>query len=75
MADSGDELLVIGILRIDAPAFLEGMIFHRQILDATKMRCSQDGATVAKIQEISRAYNDADALVQTIIKKIGAKPN
>jgi hypothetical protein len=42
---------------------------------ATKNSCSQDGATVAKIQEISSAYNDAGALVGSIIKKIGAKPN
>jgi len=75
MVDSEDELLVIGVLRIEAPGYLEGMKSYRQILNANKNRCSQDGATVAKIQEISRVYNDADALVDTIIKKIGAKPN
>ena len=75
MADSADELAVIALLSIRAPAFLEQMKIHRQMLDATKAYCSRDGATVAKTQEISRIYNDADALVETIIKKIFAKPN
>jgi hypothetical protein len=75
MAASEDELLVVGVLRIEASGFLKRMKFQRQMLDATKGYCSQDGATVAKIQEISRIYNDADALVETIVKKIGAKPN
>ncbi len=34
----------------------------------------QDGATVAKSQEILRVYDDAVSLVQTIITKIGASP-
>ena len=75
MADSRDESLVIALLNIVAPVFLEDMKALRQILNANKNRCSQDGATVAKIQEISRIYNEADALVATIVKKIGAKPN
>jgi hypothetical protein len=75
MAENGDELLVIGLLSIEARSFLQGMKFQRQMLDATKGYCSQDGATVAKIQEISRIHNDADSLVAMIVKKIGAKPN
>ena len=74
MADSGDESAVIALLSIRAPGFLEKMKIHRQMLDATKAYCSRDGATVAKTQEISRTYNDAEALVGAIIKKIFPKP-
>jgi hypothetical protein len=41
-------------------------------LTLTSAGCSQDGATVAKGQEISRLYGDAAALVQSMIEKIGA---
>jgi hypothetical protein len=75
MADSGDESAVVALLSITAPAFLEQIKTHRQMLDATKAYCSRDGATVAKVQEISRTYDDANALAGSIIKKIFAKPN
>jgi hypothetical protein len=47
---------------------------HPEMLDLTLTNagCSQDGATVAKGQEISLLYRDAAALVQSMIEKISA---
>jgi hypothetical protein len=41
-------------------------------LTLTDAGCSQDGATVAKGQEISRLYGDAAVLVESVIEKIDA---
>ena len=76
MVDSGDELFVIAFLRLQASGFLEQLKLHQHMLTQTMTvsKCSQDGATVAKSQEIRRIYTDAGSLVQSIIKKIGAGP-
>ena len=65
---------VSAVLSVEAPAFLEQLKSHQQMLDLTltSAGCSQDGATVAKGQEISRLYGDAAALVQSMNEKIGA---
>ena len=76
MADSKDELLVLGLLRIDATGFVKQVEFYRHRLNLTvsKSTCSRDGATIAKSQEMLRLYSDAASLVQSIIKKIGPSP-
>jgi hypothetical protein len=56
MTDSADELLVICVLSNEAQGFIEQTKFYRQMLGSTTVRCSQDGATVAKGQEIVRIY-------------------
>jgi hypothetical protein len=68
------KFLVIRVLRIQANGFLKQLEFYRRTLKTTVDRCSQDGATVAKSQEILRIYADTASLVQSIIKKIGASP-
>ncbi len=71
MADKGDELRVIQNLNLAAWRFLEQLKYHRLILNSIVGNCAEDD-TVAKSQEISRAWNDAASLVQSIVKKIGA---
>src|SRR4029077_11303638 len=73
MVDSQDELLVIALLKLHASSFLQQLKFHQHTLNLTlrTSKCSQDGATVAKSQEIRRIYTDAGSLVQSILKKIG----
>jgi hypothetical protein len=41
------------------------------MLDVTVTKTSDDGATVAKSQEILRSYNDAASRVQSIATKLG----
>lgn len=72
MVDNADLLLVTNLLSVEAPAFLERLKFHQQMLNSTLIKCSEDGATVAKGREISRMYSDAASLVQSTVEKIGA---
>jgi hypothetical protein len=74
MVHGTDMTFVSAVLSVEVPAFLEQLKSHQQMLDLTltSAGCSQDGATVAKGQEISRLYGDAAALVQSMIEKIGA---
>jgi hypothetical protein len=74
MVHGTDMTFVSAVLSVEAPALLEQLKSHQQMLDLTLTNagCSQDGATVAKGQEISRLYGDAAALVQSTIEKIGA---
>jgi hypothetical protein len=76
MVDDADLLLVTALLSNDASGFLELLNYHKQTLDLTVRsgKCSRDGATVAKGQEISRIYSDAGSLVQSIVDRIGASP-
>jgi hypothetical protein len=74
MGDGKDESFVIALLLVNASGFLKQLEFHRRTINLTAARCSQDGATVAKSQEILRIYTDAASLVQSIIKKIDANP-
>jgi hypothetical protein len=75
MVDTADELFVILVLKIHATYFMENLKLFQVALDATLAKCSQDGATVAKGQEISRIYRDAGSLIQSVvIAKIGALP-
>jgi hypothetical protein len=69
-----DMMFVSTVLSVEAPAFLEQLKSHQQLLDLilNSPRCSQDSATVAKGQEISRLYGDAASLVQSTIEKIGS---
>jgi N-glycosylase/DNA lyase len=62
------------LLSVDARGFVEHVKFSQQMITATVSRCSQDGATVAKAQEISRVFKDASSLVQSIAEKVGANP-
>ena len=73
MTDSADELLVRRLLSLSAGGFLEQLKDYRRMLNSTLEGCSQDGATVAKSQEILRIYSEGAALVQSLIKKIGAE--
>ena len=74
MVDSADLSLVTRLVSVEAWAFLEQLKSHQRILNLTvsDRKCSQDGATIAKGQEISRIYDDAGSLVQSIVKKIDA---
>jgi hypothetical protein len=62
---------VLRLLSVEASGFLMQLEFHRHTMNLTVVRCSQDGATVAKSQEILRIYGDAALLVQSLIKKLG----
>ena len=74
MVQGTDMTFVSAVISIEAPAFLEQLKSHQLMLDLTLTSdgCSQDSATVAKGQKISRIYGDAAALVQSVIEKIGA---
>jgi hypothetical protein len=74
MDDRGDELKVLDLLNIVASGFVAGVKFERQKVDfvVAKSACSQDGATIAKSQEMLRFYGEAALLVQSIIKRIAA---
>ena len=74
MVQGTDMTFVSAVISVEAPAFLEQLKSHQLMLDLTLTSdgCSQDSATVAKGQEISRIYGDAAALVQSVIEKIGA---
>jgi hypothetical protein len=74
MVHGTDMMFVSSVLSVEAPAFLEQLKSHQQMLDLilNSPRCSQDGATVAKGQEISRLYGDAALLAQSMIEKIGS---
>jgi hypothetical protein len=76
MVDSTDEALLIRFLSTQVEGFPEQMKYYRQMLDqiVSESRCSQDGATVAKAQEISRIYSVAVSLVQSVAKKIAPRP-
>jgi hypothetical protein len=74
MVDTEDLLLVKRVLSADVWSFLGQLKFHQQILSSTVTgKCSQDSATLAKGQEISRIYSDAGSLVQSVVKKVGER--
>ena len=70
MTDNADELRVIRQLNLAAWGFVEQLKYHRLILSSIVGKCSENDAS-SKSQEISRAWNEATALIQSIIKKIG----
>jgi hypothetical protein len=70
MTDNADELRVIRYLNLAAWGFIEQLKYHRLILSNVVSKCNENDAS-SKGQEISHAWNDAAALVQSIIKKIG----
>jgi hypothetical protein len=70
MTDNADELRAIRYLNLAAWGFVEQLKYHRLILSGIVGKCS-DTEIGSKGQEISHAWNDAAALVQSIIKKIG----
>jgi hypothetical protein len=74
MVDTEDMLLVKRVLSADVWSFLGQLKFHQQILSSTVTgKCSQDGATLVKGQEISRIYSDAGSLVQSVVKKVARR--
>ena len=70
MTDSADELRVIRHLNLAAWGFAEQLKYHRLILSSIVGNCNEKDVG-SKGQDISRAWNDAAALIQSIIKKIG----
>ena len=70
MIDQADELLVLRLLSNRATGFLEQLKYHQQTLEITATKCSSDGATVAKSQEIQRAYTEAGTLVRSVLAKL-----
>jgi hypothetical protein len=72
MAGDADLLLVTQLLSVNARGFLEQLTAHQQLLNATMQRCAQDGTAVAKGQGISRIYNEAGSLVQSVLNKVPA---
>jgi hypothetical protein len=72
MVHDADELLVLKVLHLEARYFQDQMKISRQMLNSTLGRCSHDGATVAKTQEILRVYSDAASLVESTARKIDA---
>jgi hypothetical protein len=70
MTDNADELRGIRYLNLAAWGFVEQLKYHRLILSGIVGKCN-DNDIGSKSQEISHAWNDAAALVQSIIKKIG----
>jgi hypothetical protein len=70
MTDNADELRVIRHLNLVAWGFVEQLKYHRLILSSIVGKCNENDAA-SKSQEISRAWSEAAALIQSIIKKIG----
>ena len=70
MTDNADELRVIRYLNLAAWGFVEQLKYHRLILSSIVGKCNENDVGT-KGQDISRAWNDAAALIQSIIKKIG----
>ena len=70
MTDNADELRVIRHLNLAAWGFVEQLKYHRLILSSIVGNCNEKDVG-SKGQDISRAWNDAAALIQSIIKKIG----
>ena len=70
MTDNADELRVIRHLNLAAWGFAEQLKYHRLILSSIVGSCNEKDVG-SKGQDISRAWNDAAALIQSIIKKIG----
>ena len=70
MTDNADELRVIRYLNLAAWGFVEQLKYHRLILSNIVRKCNDNDAS-SRGQEISHAWSDAAALVQSIIKKIG----
>jgi hypothetical protein len=70
MTDNADELRVIRQLNLAAWGFVEQLKYHRLILSSIAGKCNGNDVG-SKSQEISRAWNEAAALVQSIIKKVG----
>jgi hypothetical protein len=71
MTDNADEMRVIRQLNLAAWGFIEQLKFHRLILSSIAAKCNEKDVG-SKGQEISRAWNEAAALIQSMIKKIGA---
>jgi hypothetical protein len=74
MKDPQDRQLVMGVLRLNVSGFLTNTALSTEMIDTTTQTCSQDGATLAKAQEIERVFKDAHALTQTLADRIGTKP-
>jgi hypothetical protein len=76
MKDPQDRQLVIGVLGLNVSGFLSNTPLSTQMIDATTQtsNCSQDGATLAKAQEIKRLFKNAHGLTQILADRIGAKP-
>ncbi len=70
MTDNADEMRVIRQLNLAAWGFIEQLKYHRLILSSIAGKCNEKDVG-SKSQEISRAWNEAAALIQSIIKKIG----
>jgi hypothetical protein len=71
MTDNADEMRVIRQLNLAAWGFVEQLKYHRLILSGIAGKCTEKDVG-SKAQEISRTWNEAAALIQSIIKKIGA---
>jgi hypothetical protein len=74
MVDPEDLFLVTGVLRIDVSGFLTRVKHYQSMLDSTVSKCWQDGATVAKGQEITRIFKEATALVESVATRLGVGP-
>lgn len=74
MVDPQDRLLVTNLLGTHVSTFLANVKEYRTLLGSTAIKCSQDGATVAKGQEITHLLNDATALVQSAAMRMGVTP-
>jgi len=70
MTDNADELRVVRQLNLAAWGFVEQLKYHRLILSSIVGNCSEKEVG-SKGQDISRAWNDAATLIQSIIKKFG----
>ena len=71
MTDNTDEMRVIRQLNLAAWGFIEQLKYHRLILSSIGGKCNEKEVGT-KGQEIARAWNEAAALIQSTIKKIGA---
>jgi hypothetical protein len=71
MTDNAEEMRVIRQLNLAAWGFIEQLKYHRLILSSIAGKCTEKDVG-SKGQEISRTWNETAALIQSIIKKIGA---
>jgi len=73
MTDNADEMRVIRQLNLAAWGFIEQLKYHRLILSGIAGKCIEKDVG-SKSQEIARTWNEAAALVQSVIKKLGPSP-
>lgn len=71
MVNDEDRRLTKAVIGLDVKGFLAGAGPSIAMINNTTMKCSQDGATIAKSQEIQRVFNEAIGVVKVLAERLG----